>query len=171
MKNKILFAIASVVLAIVVWLTASIFDGKEKKQQEELLTEWEEIATLSDTSWEYEELEVLIETQKESSEIVLESEPEWVSLGRFRLTAFCNCSKCCGKWSGGETASGIMPVEGRTIAVDKSVIPLGTEVMIGENIYIAEDTGVKGKCIDIYFDSHQNALNFGTKYREVFIKR
>jgi 3D (Asp-Asp-Asp) domain-containing protein len=171
MKNKILFAIASVVLAIVVWLTASIFDGKEQKQQEELLTEWEEIATLSDTSWEYEELEVLIETQKESSEIVLESEPEWVSLGRFRLTAFCNCSKCCGKWSGGATASGVMPVEGRTIAVDKSVIPLGTEVMIGENIYIVEDTGVKGKCIDIYFDSHQNALNFGTKYREVFIKR
>ena len=93
-----------------------------------------------------------------------------VSLGEFRLTAYCNCSKCCGKWAGGATASGVMPVANHTIAVDTSVIPFGTEIVIYGNTYVAEDTGsgIKGNCIDIYFNSHQEALNFGLQYAEVF---
>lgn len=64
MKNKILIALASVVLAIVVWVTAPFF--MEKETEEELLTEWEEIDTLGDTSWEYEE------PQKTSQELMSE---------------------------------------------------------------------------------------------------
>ena len=43
-----------------------------------------------------------------------------------------------------------MPQEGRTIAVDPSVIPLGTEVMFNGEIYIAEDIGgaIKGNVIE-----------------------
>ncbi len=92
------------------------------------------------------------------------------SLGKFRLTAYCNCSKCCGKWSGGPTASGKMPQAGRTIATDPKVIPLGTKVIIDGKTYTAEDTGsaIKGKRIDIYYNSHSEALNHGVKYKEVF---
>jgi 3D (Asp-Asp-Asp) domain-containing protein len=100
------------------------------------------------------------------------TEPQLISLGTFRLTAFCNCSKCNGKWAGGPTASGTMPMAGRTIAVDKAVIPLGAEVIINGHTYIAEDTGgkwIQGKEIDIFFDSHQKALEFGVKYMEVFV--
>ena len=94
------------------------------------------------------------------------------SLGRFTLTAYCNCSKCCGQWAGGPTKSGTMPKEGRTIAVDPRIIPLGSRVVINGHTYIAEDTGsaIKGNKIDVYFDSHSEALNFGRQSAEVFIK-
>lgn len=93
------------------------------------------------------------------------------STSTFRLTAYCNCSKCCGKWAGGATASGTMPKAGRTIAVDTSVIPFGTKVVINGHTYTAEDTGsaIKGNRIDIYFDSHSEALQFGVQYADVQI--
>lgn len=95
---------------------------------------------------------------------------DMVSLGTFKLTAYCNCSTCCGQWAGGATASGAMPKAGRTIAVDTSVIPFGTKVVINGNVYVAEDTGgaIKGNKIDVFFSSHQEALNFGVQYAEVF---
>lgn len=94
-----------------------------------------------------------------------------ISLGEFKLTAYCACSKCCGKWAGSPTASGVMPQANHTIAVDTSVIPFGTKVLINGNTYVAEDTGsgINGNKIDIYFNSHQDALNFGVQYKEVFV--
>ena len=95
----------------------------------------------------------------------------YINLGSFKITAYCSCSKCCGQWSGGPTASGVMPQAGRTIAVDTNVIPFGTQVLIDGHTYIAEDTGggIKGNRIDIFFASHQEALNWGIKYKDVSI--
>ena len=113
--------------------------------------------------------EPTIETEPEEIEPVLEE------LGEFRLTAYCACRKCCGKDPGdfgyGVTASGAVVEAGRTIAVDSSVIPLGSEIVIGGHTYVAEDTGsaIKGNRIDIYFDTHQEALNFGVQYADVYI--
>lgn len=92
-------------------------------------------------------------------------------LGRFKLTAYCNCSKCCGKWAGGPTKSGTMPKQGRTVAVDPKVISLGSKVIINGITYTAEDTGssIKNKRIDVYFDSHKEALNFGVKYADIYV--
>ena len=86
-----------------------------------------------------------------------------------RVTAYCNCRKCCGKWAGGKTASGTWPEQGRTIAVDKRQIPLGTTVMINGLSYTAEDTGsgIGWDCIDVYFDDHAEAKKFGVKYLKV----
>lgn len=111
---------------------------------------------------------------KEETETTTEKRVEdsgLVSLGEFRLTAYCNCSKCCGQWAGSPTASGVMPRANHTIAVDTSVIPFGTKVVINGNTYVAEDTGsaIKGNRIDIFFDSHSSALNFGVQYAEVFV--
>ena len=102
-------------------------------------------------------------------EAFIEQEPKY--LGRFRLTAYCNCSKCCGKWAGGPTKSGTMPKQNRTIAVDPKVIPLGSKVIINGITYIAEDTGsaIKNKKIDVYFDSHKEALKFGVQYAKVYV--
>lgn len=62
-----------------------------------------------------------------------------------------------------------MATEGRTIAVDPEVIPLGSEVLIDGQVYIAEDVGgaIKGQKIDIYCNSHQTAINLGKFEREV----
>lgn len=82
-------------------------------------------------------------------------------LGEFTLTAYCSCSKCCGNW-GEYTSSGTIPEEGRTVACN--VLPAGTKIIINEKIYIVEDTGLLGKNkIDIYMDSHEDALEFGVK--------
>lgn len=77
-----------------------------------------------------------------------------------------------GKW-GDLTASGTTVKEGRTIAVDKNLIPLGTKVKLTfpegwehlNGVYISEDTGnyIRGKRIDIYFDSYQTCVNFGKR--------
>ena len=92
-------------------------------------------------------------------------------LGTFSSTAYCNCKSCCGKWSGGPTASGAMPQEGITIAVDPRVIPLGSKVSINGKVYIAQDTGsaIKGNKIDIYFSSHSSANAYGRRKVEVYL--
>lgn len=86
----------------------------------------------------------------------------------FRIYHYCPCKKCCGKSPSdrgyGLTASGTIATSGRTIAVDKRVIPIGSEVEINGKVYIAEDTGsgIVGNTIDIFTDSHQDAINRGT---------
>ena len=109
-------------------------------------------------------------TEEPESEPESESEPELKSLGRFKLTAYCACSKCCGK-SDGITASGTKAKPGRTIAVDPKLIPYGTKVVINGRTYVAEDCGgsIKQNRIDVFFNSHKDALNFGVRYAEVFI--
>ena len=86
------------------------------------------------------------------------------------ITAYCHCSKCCGK-SDGITASGDKAVEGITVAMDKS-IPFGTKIYIdgvGERIVQDRGGAITGNRIDLYFDSHQDALNFGRQTKQVTI--
>ncbi|GIO88285.1 hypothetical protein J25TS5_52170 [Paenibacillus faecis] len=67
---------------------------------------------------------------------------------------------------GTRTASGTRVAEGRTIAVDKDVVPLGWWVYIeGVGFRKAEDTGgaIKGHKMDVYYDSLKSAKNFGRK--------
>lgn len=89
----------------------------------------------------------------------------------FIAYAYCACEKCCGEWAEyGKTASGTTPEQGRTVAVDPEVIPLGSSVWIdGEGPYVAEDTGsgIAGDTIDIFFASHQDALNWGKRQVQV----
>lgn len=121
-----------------------------------------------------------IETDKESD---TNQAIEPVSLGNFKLTAYCSCSLCCGQWAynrpvdenGNEIVYGSIGErlnEGYSIAVDPSVIPYGTEVIINGHTYKAQDCGgaIKGNRIDVYCDDHQTALEFGVQYAEVFVR-
>ncbi len=98
----------------------------------------------------------------------------------FTVTAYCTCRICCGNYSpevtGREarTATGSIPQQGRTIAVDPMVIPYGTSVHIdGMGDYIAEDCGgaIRQNHIDVYFESHEAAVMFGTRRLYVTINR
>lgn len=98
-------------------------------------------------------------------------EPELVSIGTFTAYAYCPCETCCGQWSGGPTASGVLPEEGRTVAADWDVLPAGTEIYIdGIGWRTVEDTGsgINGNKLDLYMDSHQDALEWGVQEIEVF---
>ncbi|MDG0808904.1 3D domain-containing protein [Cohnella rhizosphaerae] len=86
------------------------------------------------------------------------------------LTAYSAGPASTGKDVGdagyGITASGTKVSEGRTIAVDPDIIPLGWWVYIeGIGFRRAEDTGsaINGKKIDVYFDSERYANKFGKK--------
>ena len=94
------------------------------------------------------------------------------SLGKFVITAYCTCRIRCGVYSGGNrTASGTVPTTNRTIAVDTSVIPFGTRVVINGQVYVAEDRGgaIKGKRIDMFFYTHKEALRWGRRTMEVYL--
>lgn len=93
------------------------------------------------------------------------------SLGKFTITAYCPCKKCCGK-SDGITASGTKATAGRTIAADISKYPFGTKLYIEGHEYIVEDKGgsIKKNKIDIFFNTHQEALQYGKRQVEVFVK-
>lgn len=97
---------------------------------------------------------------------------EWNTISNCTVTAYCACTECCGKWSGGPTSSGVMPEARHTVAVDPQVIPLGSLVRIGNDptVYVAQDTGsaIKGKHIDVFFDRHIEALEWGVQYRTVY---
>ena len=62
-----------------------------------------------------------------------------------------------------------------TVAVDKSVIPLGTKLFIVTTdglVYgtaVAEDTGVRGNKVDLYFDTYQQCISFGRRSCTVYI--
>lgn len=103
--------------------------------------------------------------------VIEQAEPQTVDLGEFKITAYCPCTKCCGQWAKGITSTGVTAQTNRTIAVDPKVIPYGTKVMIDGKEYIAEDCGgaIKGNRIDIYFDTHQEALQWGVKYKGVML--
>lgn len=87
-------------------------------------------------------------------------------------TAYCPCWYCCGK-TDGITATGTKATAGRTIAADPDTIPYGTEVIIDGHTYIVEDCGgaIKNDRIDIYFDTHTEALEFGIQELTVKIKK
>lgn len=101
------------------------------------------------------------------------TEPAPISLGTFKLTAYCPCPQCCGQWADGITFTGTTATAGRTIAVDPNVIPLGSTVYINGQAYIAEDIGgaIKGNRIDVFFPAHDEALQFGVQYAEVAIEK
>lgn len=104
-----------------------------------------------------------LEARPMTIELVRE-EPEgaaWQSVGECTITHYCGCADCCGK-SDCITATGAPATMGRTVSVDPDVIPLGSEVLINGVCYIAEDTGVNGKAVDIYIESHEQARDMGT---------
>lgn len=85
------------------------------------------------------------------------------------VTAYCPCSKCCGKDAHGVTASG-KPVtynNGRFVAADTRRLPFGTKLKIpgyydGEVVEVIDRGGaIKGDKLDVYFPDHQTARRWG----------
>ena len=76
---------------------------------------------------------------------------------------------------GTRTASGTTVHVG-VVAVDRSVLPLGTKVYVVSNdgmyVYgfaVAEDTGVRGNTIDLYMDTNRECIQFGVRECTVYI--
>lgn len=106
----------------------------------------------------------------------------------FTVTGYCKCIVCCGVWSAEHpsrgadfeqmTASGTTPTAGRTCGADWAVLPAGTVIEIdGVGERVVEDKGAAWiserydcRYIDLYFNTHKEALAFGKQELEVLIK-
>lgn len=165
MKNR--FDVILVSLLVLV-----VFCGCGRNESEEPAEETTQV-----TEQVTEKVTEPVEEQTEQPE-----EPKLVCLGTYKLTAYCGCSKCCGKWGENrpvdeygktivKTAGGYRAVEGVTVAADISILPYGTKVIINGHEYTVQDRGgvINGNKIDIYFESHQAALEFGVQYAEVYV--
>lgn len=118
------------------------------------------------------ETESVTEAVTEPPVTIGETKPE-ITYGipmTLTATAYCPCVKCCGK-DDGITATGTKATAGRTIAVDPRVIPYGSKVIINGITYIAEDCGgaIKSNRIDIFFDTHQEAREWGRRTVEAVV--
>lgn len=121
------------------------------------------------SSRDYDDVQEEIPSNTEASQESTEQEDtssddsQGKYLGRFRLTGYCNCALCHGQ---GYTAGGTVPQAGRTVAMNG--IPFGTKLLINGGVYVVEDRGVPYGNVDIYHDTHDQALSFGVGYAEVY---
>ncbi len=120
---------------------------------------------LKTTDWTEETWEELFPTDD-----MTEDSRKLINIGDYRLTAYCPCELCTGK-TDGITKSGVRAVQGRTVAVDPTLLSLGSQLVINGHVFTAEDTGgaIKGTHIDIYMDSHEQAMAFGTQRADVYL--
>lgn len=93
------------------------------------------------------------------------------SLGVFDITGYCSCEECCGEKEVYLTKSETIPRARHTVAVDLSILEMGAKIEIDGIVYTVEDTGksVTGNVIDIYFDTHEEAVRFGRQKKEVYL--
>ncbi len=101
--------------------------------------------------------------------------PQW-KVVRMRVTAYCACPKCCGKFSDGLTADMHKICRGDTFVAADKRIPFGTEIVIPgyneDRPVVVKDRGrlIKGNRLDVFFNSHKTAKKWGTKYLDVLVK-
>lgn len=96
-------------------------------------------------------------------------------LGKFKVTYYDLSYESCNKYPNdpayGHTYSGAIAKEGVTIAVDKSIIPLGSYVYINQTgCRIAEDIGgaIKGNHIDVFVQNF-SYKKYKTHYTDVYL--
>ena len=100
----------------------------------------------------------------------VQSDERLINMGEFKITYYCSCEDCSGPW-GTQTSTGNHCEQGRTVAVDPSVISYGTRILIDDNVYVAEDCGAKviGDHIDVYVNDHELVEKLGVKYKKIWL--
>ena len=94
---------------------------------------------------------------------------------KFRVTAYCPCSLCCGKFADNVTSSGYVIRPGDRFIAAPPEYDFNTMMFVPgyakDKPVMVRDRGgaIKGKKLDVYFDTHQEALNWGVKYLDIKI--
>lgn len=189
MSNKLIIVILLYLVAL--YVTCIYYDNKCVKLEERITSKQNKIISLenelyeakneikikeekiSDLNFTLEDVKVMLNNYMTIIEDVKRPSYKMVYLGDFKLTHYCveTFEHICGTGTG-LTATGTNVAAGRTIAVDPSIIPYGTEVYIeGYGWRIAEDCGgaVNGNQIDIAVDTHELAESMGTLSGGVWI--
>lgn len=171
-KGAVTLATALVVFLIATGLMLSRIRNLESsyneqsKQMQLLKDEYNslsnELSAEKSERTKYQRLYDEVSIRNEQLEAELEN---WRSLGQFTVTYYWPGEDIYGRL----TSTGAIAEEERTIAVDPSIIPYGSIVLINGKEYVAQDCGgaIKGNKIDIFVDSPKMQ-----KYTvEIYIKR
>jgi len=87
-----------------------------------------------------------------------------ILLRPMEVTAYCKCESCCGNQSPGITASGYTIRQGDKLVAAPQTFKFGTQIFIpGYGLASVRDRGgaIQGSRLDVYFDSHKEALKWG----------
>jgi len=104
-----------------------------------------------------------------------EQTAQWRTV-KMRVTAYCPCEKCCGKYSDGITASGHKIRPGDVFVAADRKYAMGTEMILAgynntEPVKVLDRGGaIRGDRLDVFFYTHQEALNWGVRYLDVKIR-
>ena len=115
--------------------------------------------------------EVTVKTDYEK----LEESGHW-QVVRMRVTGYCPCSQCCGVFSDGITANNHPIQPGDRFAAADKLYPFGTEMVIpgyndSQSVQVTDRGGaIKGNRLDLFFHTHQQALEWGVQHLDVLIK-
>ena len=174
MKKAVETLITICSLIIIFWLVLSTIDVNRHNMSDHKYAKWNAwVVLIGDENESPNDISQPVVVKGAPRKTTIKSiDSPFIFLGNFMLTSYCGCVSCCGK-SDCITATGTYATEGRTIAVDPSIIPYGTEVIIDGQTFIAEDCGgaIKGNHIDIFIDDHQRASDYGIHYADVYIRR
>jgi len=120
--------------------------------------------------------EGVTEGSTDNSERTAEQSGEW-QIVRMRVTAYCPCRRCCGRFADGKTASGHKVRKGDVLVAADKKYRFGTEMRVpgynkGRPVKVL-DRGrvIRGNRLDVFFNSHKRAKKWGVKYLDVEIRR
>ena len=104
------------------------------------------------------------------------TESSWTTIS-MRVTAYCPCEQCCGDWADGVTANGHVIEPGDCFVAADRRFDFGTEMLIegynaSKTVKVYDRGGaIKGNKLDVFFHTHQAALEWGVRYIEVKVKK
>ena len=104
----------------------------------------------------------------DGNDMINKPEGQWLKV---KVTAYEPSERSCGIWADGITSTG-KPAKMGTIAVDPKLIPLGSRLFVPQYGWgVAEDIGgaIKGKRIDVFFWTVDEALEWGVKELDIFV--
>ncbi len=115
-------------------------------------------------------------TEESNTERYIELPGEWEII-EMRVTAYCPCPSCCGEYSDGITANGYEILPGDTFFAADRRYPFHTEMLIpgysnSQSVKVLDRGGaIKGNRLDVFFATHEEALQWGVQYLDVNVRR
>ncbi|MDT8301531.1 MAG: 3D domain-containing protein [Sedimentisphaerales bacterium] len=113
--------------------------------------------------------------EENKTERYIELPGEWEII-EMRVTAYCPCPSCCGEYSDGITACGYEIQPGDTFVAADRRFPFHTEMLIpgysnSQPVKVLDRGGaIKGNRLDVFFATHEEALQWGVQYLEVNVR-
>lgn len=145
---------ASLLLSGIGFAQAKAVESKyqeQSKQMELYRQELNEAQSLIQENTSYKAAYECVQVERDQLQKQVDELSKWKSLGQFVITYYWPGEDQYGKL----TSTGSIAQEGKTIAVDPTVIPYGSTIKINGNEYLAEDCGgvIKGNKIDIFVEN------------------